>query len=112
MPSASGTVFRLALNGALESVSNVVHAFESAGLRWKTTSVVLEPAVVDSERTPEANEPGSVIEIVGALLSIVTDRTAVVVVFPAMSVTRASRSVAPSGQPGVFRVVEYGEVES
>src|SRR5262245_10958564 len=47
-----------------------------------------------------------------ALLSIVTGRLGVVVWFPATSVTTTWSSAAPSGQPVVFSVDAYGDVES
>ena len=105
-------MFRLAVNGAEVSVSNVVHELAPAGLRWNTTWTASARRAVDSGSVPEAFAPGSLIETAGALLSIVTVRTPARRLLPATSVTTTWSSASPSGQPTVFRIVEYGSVES
>ena len=98
-------MFRLAVNGAEMSVSNVVQAFAPAGLRWNTTWTVVSPAVVVRLSVPDVFAPGSLIAIDGAWLSIVTARAGVVVWLPATSVTTTWSSAEPFAQPIVFRVV-------
>ena len=101
------------MNGAAVSVWKVVHEPAPAGLHWKTTWTASAPTLSSTAASvPEASAPGSSRVTAGAVLSIVTVRTPVSVVFPATSVIeRLQVGVAVGQADGVQgRRVRRGRV--